>query len=197
MKKVIVPIVLVAVAIIVAYTFLSSEEDYVTLIEKHREEQRIFLKDSDESPFNQFNISFNGLNYFKPNPEFNIKADIVPFTNKQLISLATSTGEKEDYLKFGKATFTINNESVELVLLQPLNKQNILFIAFTDATSAEETYGAGRYIDLDYNGESRMMIDFNKAYNPYCAFVDDYSCPLPLPENNLTVSILAGEKSYQ
>ena len=197
MKKVIVPIVVVAVAIIAAYTFLGSEEDYVTSIEKHREEQKIFFKDSDESPFNQFNISFNGLNYFEPNPDFNIKAEIMPYTNKQLVSLATSTGTNEDYLKFGKATFSVNKESVELILLQPLDKQNMLFIAFTDATSAEETYGAGRYIDLDYEGESRMMIDFNKAYNPYCAFVDDYSCPLPLPENNLTIAILAGDKSYQ
>jgi uncharacterized protein len=72
-----------------------------------------------------------------------------------------------------------------------------LFLAFGDATSAKETYGAGRYLDITKTpGATTIILDFNKAYNPYCAYNETYSCPLPPPENLLNVAIRAGEKSY-
>ena len=72
-----------------------------------------------------------------------------------------------------------------------------LFLAFADETSAVDTYGAGRYLDVKkVPGSNTIVLDFNQAYNPYCAYVDKFSCPLPLPENLLKLAIRAGEKIY-
>jgi len=84
------------------------------------------------------------------------------------------------------------------LLTNPLYK-DLLFLPFTDLTNNKETYGGGRYINLDIKSinEAKIIIDFNKAYNPYCAYSDGYRCPIPPEENNLPLEIKAGEKNYK
>jgi len=112
---------------------------------------------------------------------------------------------KKNYRVFGTIHFSIHDTAVSLNIYQSQELmatekyREHLFLPFTDATSGEETYAAGRYIDLSTGDikEDQITIDFNKAYNPYCAYVQDrYSCPIPPKENNLPVAITAGEKTF-
>lgn len=120
--------------------------------------------------------------------------------------MATSGPIKKQYRVYGIIHFKIKNTSLQLNLYQSqtlmLNEQykNLLFLPFTDATTGKKTYEGGRYIDLDINAikNKRVIIDFNKAYNPYCAYVSGvYNCPVPPKENHLIIAIRAGEKLYK
>jgi uncharacterized protein (DUF1684 family) len=114
--------------------------------------------------------------------------------------LTTSTGEEERYLDYAWAIFDLDGTEHRLLVLEIMSmgpNRGKLFLAFADETSARETYGGGRYLDLKkIPAATTIELDFNKAYNPYCAYNENYSCPLPPPENLLKVAILAGEKSY-
>jgi uncharacterized protein len=112
---------------------------------------------------------------------------------------------KKNYRVFGKMYFTVNDTAVTLniyqsqALMQEEKYKDLLFIPFADITTGEETYSSGRYLDFSINDivNDRLVIDFNKAYNPYCAYVSGkYNCPIPPRENFLPVAILAGEKTF-
>ena len=106
--------------------------------------------------------------------------------------------------RYAKVTFKLNGKDLELTLYRNIGLmvnpiyRNLLFLPFTDETTGELTYGGGRYIDLDIKDidKNKITIDFNKAYNQYCAYSDGYRCPVPPEENDLAVSISAGEKNY-
>jgi uncharacterized protein (DUF1684 family) len=114
--------------------------------------------------------------------------------------LNTSDGKTQRYLEYAYAEFDLNDFKNRLLILEMIDMgpfRGKLFLAFGDATSALETYGAGRYLDVQkVPGGKTITLDFNKAYNPYCAYNDTFSCPLPPPENLLKVAIKAGEKTY-
>ena len=126
--------------------------------------------------------------------------------NSPWFRMESSGPIKRNYRTYGIIHFTINDSAVTLNIYQsqdlmtsPQYKDH-LFIPFTDATSGEETYESGRYIDLEINDikTDKVLIDFNRAYNPYCAFVSGkYNCPIPPTENRLTVAIRAGEKAFK
>ncbi|TNF44645.1 MAG: DUF1684 domain-containing protein, partial [Cytophagales bacterium] len=101
-------------------------------------------------------------------------------------------------LHLGALPFTIDGTEYALQVYAPKDTSdgNYWFIPFTDATSGGETYGGGRYLDIDDVSSDTVFVDFNYAYNPYCAYNPDYACPLPPKENLLTISIEAGEKNY-
>ena len=125
-------------------------------------------------------------------------------TDTTVVVMKTS-GKKipqKDFIRYGKLLFTIHDTALQLTVYQsnlqtPLTK-NYLFIPFADVTSGDETYGSGRYIDLLITDikNNTALIDFNKAYNPYCVYNDGYNCPLPPRENYLAVRIKAGEKNF-
>src|SRR5690606_16153988 len=109
---------------------------------------------------------------------------------------------KKSFLEYAFAEFDFDNRKNRLLILEVIDMgptKGTLFLAFGDKTSAAETYGAGRYLDLKKvpKGSKTITLDFNKAYNPYCAYSDNYSCPFPPPENLLEVAINAGEKVYE
>jgi len=120
--------------------------------------------------------------------------------NKKVVVLPTSDGLEKKYLEYGLAKFELNDEPCELLILEIMEDgpyRGTLFLAFADATSARETYGAGRYLDVKkIPGASSVTLDFNQAYNPYCAYAANYSCPFPPKENVLKTAIQAGEKTY-
>jgi uncharacterized protein (DUF1684 family) len=108
-------------------------------------------------------------------------------------------GEAEYFIKYGYATFKLKDKSHKLLLLLQLNNEDEkdkLFLPFTDKTNGFETYGGGRYLDLDLEKDDQLIIDFNFAYNPFCAYNDNYTCPVPPAENQLDIEIKAGEKEY-
>ena len=129
-----------------------------------------------------------------------MRARLEQLENQELILLPTNDGAQESFTKFAIASFTLNQQESVLMVLRPVpvKDKNKFFIPFADETSAIETYGSGRYLDLQFPpGSQYITIDFNLAYNPYCAYNSKFSCPLPPSENHLSVPVEAGEKTYE
>jgi len=123
---------------------------------------------------------------------------MVPLQNRKMLELPMTDGSVERYLRHSFAEFELKGESVRLLLLQAADetdKKNF-FLAFADDTSGGESYGGGRYLNLRQDGQQSITIDFNLAYNPYCAYNPDFACPIPPKENILDIPIRAGEKNY-
>jgi uncharacterized protein (DUF1684 family) len=120
------------------------------------------------------------------------------FDSPKHIVMATSTGTRQTYLRHGAFSFEIKGQRLKLIVYKSAENPyaRSLFIPISDETSSHETYVSGRYLDLEEQG-SDDELDFNMAYNPYCAYSEDYSCPIPPVENRLPVKILAGEKNYK
>jgi uncharacterized protein (DUF1684 family) len=125
--------------------------------------------------------------------------------NGTWFSMETSGSTRQVFRVYGIIYFTIHDTAVKLNIYQSQRLMAVeefrdhLFLPFTDRTSGEETYASGRYIDLTFDDilDNKVLVDFNKAYNPYCAYVTGkYNCPITPRENNLEVAILAGEKNF-
>jgi hypothetical protein len=134
---------------------------------------------------------FTGLEYFLENPELRLELEIDELPQKDVIEMQTSTGDVQKHTRFGKVRFTVDGEPVELTIYADPHG---FFLPFVDSLAGKETYGAGRYLEPQPIGKGKMLVDFNYAYNPYCAYNDRYSCPLTPWENRLKVPIRAGEK---
>ena len=195
-------IAFVVVAITVVYYLRGTGDDasYRKKIEDEREEKDRFMRNSPESPFAATPDKYEGLNYFGPDIHYRVIAALNPVTERKMRMLATNDGEQQRYLEYAYAEFKLDGATNKLLILEiadPGPSNGKLFLAFGDETSARETYGGGRYLDVaKMPGSSTITLDFNRAYNPYCAYVNSYSCPLPPRENILTIPIKAGEKSY-
>jgi uncharacterized protein (DUF1684 family) len=117
--------------------------------------------------------------------------------------MLTTTSRLAKYVKYGEATFKLDGKEDQLNIYQSLSLRekpaykDYLFLPFTDETSGKESYSGGRYIDLTIPKGNKIIIDFNKAYNPYCAYNHKYSCPIPPKGNHLNIAIKAGVKRYQ
>ena len=188
------------IGIILIYSFMPSEKiPYTDTIVAHRSEIRDFMKNDAESPLSDsLKANFEDFDYFDPDPAFSIRSTVNLIPGNIILSLPTNTGEVRNYLKYAYATFEISGVQYQLTLFQPVDSENDdrLFLPFGDQTNGEITYGGGRYLDLEpIKGES-VTIDFNLAYNPYCAYGADFSCPLPPSENRLPIAINAGEKNF-
>lgn len=195
-------VVIISVVAIVIYTSTSGSNDaeYKVQIENSRKEKDEFMKNGTGSPFKNSEEPFTGLKYFDINSKFRINADLEPIENRNVVVLQTSDGKEQRYIEYAWAKFSIDGVPCKLMILEVLDNgpfKGALFLAFADQSSAIETYGAGRYLDVKKTpGASSITLDFNEAYNPYCAYSDDFSCPFPPKQNVLNVLIAAGEKSY-
>lgn len=195
--------VMAFLATIIYYSISGGEspKDYAATILKEREEKQLFMKNDNSSPFNMdSSIKFTALNYFAPDLKYKVNANLTSIEHKKVVVLPTSDGVEKKYLEYAHAEFKLEGKENKLLILEVMDAgryRGTLFLAFADDTSAEETYGAGRYLDLKKTpGATSLTIDFNKAYNPYCAYSDNFSCPFPPKENVLTIAIKAGEKKY-
>ncbi len=199
-KNIVYTLMAIVGLIIISYSMgLWDSGSYEQQILKAREETDQFMRRSSESPLtDQQKRTFSRLEYFPPNQDYIVNAKLIPFQRKTTITIPTSDNKETSYIKYAMAEFSINGTPQSLLLLQSEeeNDPKALFLAFTDQTSGNETYGGGRYIDLKLNNERRVIIDFNKAYSPFCMFNENYSCPFPPKENHLEIAILAGEKTY-
>lgn len=145
------------------------------------------------------------ISFFPVNEKFRMMCRFERTINSPWFRMESSGPIKKNYRVYGTIHFTINDTAAILNIYQGQDLMTTkqykdhLFIPFTDATSGEETYESGRYIDLEIKDivDNKALIDFNKAYNPYCAYVSGkYNCPIPPAENRLTVAIRAGEKAF-
>ncbi|MDA0262957.1 MAG: DUF1684 domain-containing protein [Chloroflexi bacterium] len=140
---------------------------------------------------------FSGLRYFAENPklQFLLGVDEFPKDGKDEIQMATSSGDTVAHVRWAKLNFEVDGVAVALTVYRDLER-NEYFLPFMDATTGDESYADGRYLDLPATGDGRLVVDFNYAYNPYCAYNPDWSCPIAPSENRLPVAIKAGEKIY-
>lgn len=182
------------VVLIVAVTFVGSEGNYKEQIEELRLKYQDNLKVIDDSPFKE--QEFLGLKYYEPNSDYVVDAERVGLKDGEIITLATSSGATQKYIKIALLVFEIQDVTDTLTLLQNIADPSDLFLPFTDETSGGETYGAGRYLPIEPMSGAEIELDFNRAFNPYCAYSDKYSCPMPPRENHIKVAIAAGEKNY-
>ena len=117
--------------------------------------------------------------------------------------MKTTTERRPDYVKYGEVYFSLLGKQFKLNIYQNIQLvqkpgfEKHLFLPFTDLTNGDETYGGGRYIDLQIPDGDFIMIDFNQCYNPYCAYNHRYSCPVPPKENNMDVLVKAGVKAFK
>ncbi len=145
--------------------------------------------------------AFDGLDYFPYDSTLALGLTLDPALDRTVLRLATSTGEPRDYIRFGTLAFTLGGQRHRLTVFQPVgdgpaSAQDLdLFVPFADATNGRSTYAAGRYLDFKPTADGRYVLDFNYAYNPYCVYNPQYSCPLPPLENRLTAPIPAGERT--
>jgi uncharacterized protein (DUF1684 family) len=195
-RSIVILILFAIVIAIVYYTAASSDDsNYAAIIESKRKDRERYLRMSDESPIVD-KKSFKGLNYFPADAKYRVVADVTPVDNGKTLVLAASDGSEQRYTEYAFVAFRLDGEDNKLLILEP-GDGGPLFIAFADNTSADETYGGGRYLDVEKKpGASTITLDFNLAYNPYCAYNDSFVCPLPPPGNLLNVPIRAGEKTW-
>lgn len=160
-----------------------------------RAEKDEFFATHPQSPLTpQQKNMFEGLSYFEENPDLRLMVDIDEFENKDQIRIQTNTGDIQSYERFGRFTFEVDGEQASLTLYR---NEHGFFLPFADSLAGEETYGAGRYLEPEEHDDGKFLIDFNLAYNPYCAYNESWSCPITPPENRLKVPIRAGEKVFE
>jgi uncharacterized protein (DUF1684 family) len=166
-------------------------------LEEFRAMKDDFFRDHFQSPLTREQRQhFKGLNYFSENPALRFDLPLERNDQPPRVTMQTSTGDTQDHFQIGQVHFTVNGETVALQVYQAVDGQGDYFIPFVDETAPEETYGAGRYLEPEALEDNLLRVDFNLAYNPYCAFNERWSCPLPPPENRLKVRIEAGEKKF-
>ncbi|NJB72511.1 hypothetical protein GGR42_003002 [Saonia flava] len=161
-------------------------------------------KNPDKSPLpDRHRKNFEGLSFFAPDTSYVVEAKFVRTPEAVPFLMPTTSGEKSEEVVYGIVHFSLNGKEHQLEIYQ--NKKlmleeryrNYLFLPFMDDTNGEETYGGGRYIDLTIPEGNSIVIDFNKAYNPYCAYNKKYSCPLVPGVNTLDTRVLAGVKDFK
>ena len=201
-KHILFSVVGLAVIIIFIYSFNSTSSSgiaYPDKIQQYRIEKNEFMKSSSESPLTKDQKSgFTGLNYFPVNEKLKIKADFEPSETSDYRILPMSKGEQQEYKVHGHAVFQLNNSIYRLVVFKSADEnEDALFLPFFDTSNEVTTYGGGRYLEPELVNKNTILLDFNYAYNPYCAYSPDYICPLPPLENRLSANINAGEKMYE
>jgi len=178
-------------------------DNYTASIKDFQYELNTKYADKENSPLTKKDLKkFKSLDFFPIDSTYKVIAIFVRTPNEIPFEMTTTTSRKSIEIKYGEVHFTLNNTPLKLNIYQnqelKLTEEykNYLFLPFTDLTNSNGSYGGGRYIDLEIPGGDTMVIDFNRAYNPYCAYNEKYSCPIPPRENNLSVAIKVGIKDY-
>ncbi|MBS1772335.1 MAG: DUF1684 domain-containing protein [Bacteroidetes bacterium] len=191
--------------ILTALLFCTSNlyaQTYTDSINKFRQHYKQEFITDERSPLKGNDTAF--LRFFAPDKKYRVIADFSVTPSSEIFEMPTYSGKTKKFKQYGVARFIINDTILSLSvyqnqkLLEDPKYKNHLFIPFTDGTSYSETYAGGRYIDMETTDvvNGKITIDFNKCYNPYCAYADGYNCPVPPVENRLPISIRAGEKIF-
>jgi uncharacterized protein len=137
------------------------------------------------------------LRYYPPDPTYSVPAALRLADDRPVFEMPTSTGKLRRMQRVGVLEFTLHGQQQSLGAFVEEGTRRIsqLFVPFADLTTGTETYFAGRYLDLHPTATGLYTIDFNRAYNPYCAYNEEYDCPFPPPSNRLQMEVRAGEKA--
>ena len=170
-------------------------------LEREREEKDRSFAMHFQSPVPpQERAKFKGLAYYPAEPAYRFELEMLEHEEKKIVGMAYTKGNEREFLRWGEFQFTIGGQKQALQAYKRDREETRLFILFKDSTSGKDTYGGGRYLDLeperDLTPDGKWILDFNKAYNPWCVYSKEYTCPLVPQENCLDVAIPAGEKVY-
>ena len=172
-------------------------------VEKFQNELNAEYADAKTSPLLPEDLkTFQTLDFYPANEKFYVVAKFIRTENEQPFEMKTSTDRKPVYVKYGEAHFSIDGQTFQLNIYRniELSKKeqykDYLFLPFSDLTCGDESYIGGKYIDMKIPKDDTIVIDFNTAYNPYCAYSHKYSCPKVPLENDLKIAIRAGVKKF-
>lgn len=187
---------------LLAVTLHTNGQSYADSILQFREQYIKELLEDKRSPIKQWQVK--SLSFYKPDRNYCAWADFSATPDSKPFLIQTHSGKQKPYREYGAISFTIRDTKYILHIYQSIDlikeeaHRDYLFIPFNDETNYETTFAGGRYIDLSIKDivNNRVLIDFNKCYNPYCAYAEGYSCPIPPKENYLRVRIEAGEKAF-
>jgi len=186
---------------------IHAQDAHTKEIMAYQYEQNLKFHNKETSPLTAVDLKkFSALHFYKIDKKFKVTAKLVKEKDPVIFEMQTTTNRKPLYVKYGTLSFTIDGIAQTLTIYQ--NKdfdrdpqyKDYLFLPFTDKTSGHGSYGGGRYLDVlttDENADGTITIDFNKSYNPYCAYNSNYSCPLTPKENTVSVALKAGVKVYK
>lgn len=188
--------------ILPAFTACGQPKTYTQHILEHRQHYKQEFLEDERSPLRASDTGY--LRFYPPNERYKVKAKLTLTPDAPVFDMPTVSGKTKKYRQYGWLTFKINDTAVKLQVFQSLKliedpeHRDHLFVPFTDGTTYRQTYGGGRYLDLSQNDirDGLIELDFNKCYNPWCAYASGYSCPIPPPENRMPVSVQAGEMNY-
>ncbi len=178
---------------------ISAESLWLEELEAWKKGKDEFFATSHESPFHHQEREFSGLKYFTPDSKYRMTLKLHRYEQPEIVTMATSTGTQQRFHKVGYFEFEADGKKARLQAYKSAEREgadNGLFVPFKDGTSGRESYGAAKYLDLETTPDDNYTVDFNYAYNPYCAYSEDYVCPLPPKENWLSIAIRAGEQKY-
>ncbi|NER18575.1 DUF1684 domain-containing protein [Spongiivirga citrea] len=182
---------------------MPSANQIINEVHDFQDDLNLNYGDKEESPLTDEDLNaFKGLQFFEIDTSYYVIAKFVETPNTAPFKMKTTTDRLPIYRKFGEAHFQLQGKDQVLSIFQNLGLmedpeyEDYLFVPFTDETNGSESYGGGRYLDVEMPEGDRMIINFNKAYNPYCAYNAKYSCPIPPSENHLDIEIKAGVKAY-
>ena len=176
--------------------------NYKEKILNHRFEKNRHFKYADNSPIpDDEQTSFKALNYYPVDTKYRVVAKIKKQVKRDTFQMAYTNGESKTYFTYARLDFRLNGRSNSLYTYKNIDKQNkganSLFIPFYDKTNGRTTYAGGRYIDVTKLEGDTTMLDFNQAYNPYCVYNKEYTCPIPPEANRLKIAVKAGEKQFE
>lgn len=180
-----------------------NRSEYIKSVKKARSDKNIEMRTGEKSPIlPEEKSGFRHLNYYKVKTSFLKNANFERYEDATRFFMKTTTDRLPEYSLYGKITFRHRGKEYQLNVYQNIELvkkpgyENHLFIPFNDQTNGKTTYGGGRFLDITETGKDTILIDFNKAYNPYCAYNHKYSCPIPPEANNLDLKMKAGEKKF-
>jgi uncharacterized protein (DUF1684 family) len=174
---------------------------YIESLIKERKEKDYSLQFDINSPFNRdTTITFKPLNYYEPNPDFVFKSKLFKFDVQDTVAILGTKGETRPAVLLGFLELKKDNKVIRINVYQSFSRTGEPYysIWFTDQTTGKETYGVGRYLDFELNDHPEFVytIDFNRAYNPYCAYSSLFTCPIPRVEDYIDMEIESGEKNF-
>ena len=179
------------------------QEEYRAAIAALRRQKDTWFAEDDDSPIplGERSTGFTGLRYFDVAPSYRVSARLHPLARPEQITLGSTKGDPRQQIHFADLRFTIDGQTCQLAAFKDATEESsAVFVPFRDATSGHESYGAGRYLEFEDTADPSVphdvVLDFNLAYNPWCAYNSAYSCTLPPVQNRLAVAIRAGEMTY-
>ncbi len=189
--------------ILLFFSVFAFAQKNLSSAEKFQAELNQSFADSLKSPLTKEDFkSFKGLDFFPLNEKFIVEATFIRTKKEKAFGMKTTTSRTPLYIKYGELHFSIDGKNLKLNVYRNLDLskksgyEDYLFLPFSDLTCGKESYIGGRYVDMKVQKGKTWTIDFNKAYNPYCAYNYEYSCPIVPLENDLDVEILAGVKKF-